>query len=68
MVAHPDRVCIGEPQAEFPTQRAVVFDDDVAFAADVLSRGLDVRPNTRFKQASALVIDHEGTSVNFQKE
>ena len=49
MVAHPDRVGIGESHAQFAAHGRVVFDNDIAFAANVLSGCLDVWPNAGFE-------------------
>ncbi len=66
MVTHADRVRIGEPQAQLATNLAMVLDDRVSFAADILCGGLDVRPNASFESFSSLMIDHGWVGTRWQ--
>lgn len=59
MVAHPNRVGVRKTKAQLAADSTMVFDDDVSLAAHVLSRGLDVWPDARFKKPSSMLIDHE---------
>ncbi len=59
MVAHPDRVGIGKPNAQLAAHGRVILDHNIAFATDVLGRCLDMRPDKRFKLATTLVVDHQ---------
>lgn len=58
MVAHSDRVGIGKTDRQFTANRSMIFDDNIPFAPDILSRRLHVRPDAGFEQFASLLIDH----------
>ena len=63
MVAHAQGVGVGKGQAELAADLAMVLDDDVQLAADVLGGRLHARQQAmnRFLERR---IEHESTSFN----
>ena len=57
-MTHADRVGIGKREANFTFDLAMIFDDHIAFAAQVLRRRRDFVQDVTFDVLFSFVIDH----------